>query len=205
MTIANLLKFILAFVVLGSIANAQTPKSSKKSRLRGYLSKSFIQTSTDITFWQENIDITSPTASGTLPSFFQGLRFQASLLKPRQSNPRWVYSYSGAVAIGGVKGTATGGLSDEFSQQKWLMVGVAPGIIYRTSTRTEIGFRVPLDYRLIFWEINPGSDVEVSRGNSFSYGLSGVFITRYTLRSAIAITLTHHHVWQASIWSIGWQ
>lgn len=201
----TLLKYFLFIFLINSTALAQAPKAkTKTSSLKSYLSKSFLQTNVGLTYWQETIDISNTTSSGQLAAFFEGLDFQATYLKPRQSL-RSLYTYTGLLALGGAKGTASGGLSDEFAQQKWLKVGFAPGILYRTGMRTELGIRIPLEYRLTFWEVTAGSNVKIDRSNSFSYGISGVFAARYSLRAAIAATLTYHHVWQTSVWSVSWQ
>ncbi|MFX9947000.1 hypothetical protein ABTP75_20190, partial [Acinetobacter baumannii] len=79
-------------------------------------------------------------------TFFQrGVEFSLGQILPWSGD--WLYSYSGAVALGELKGqgNAPGStITDKLRNQYWFAFTAAPGIIWKTSPVSEVALEAPL-------------------------------------------------------------
>ena len=119
-------------------------------------------------------------------------------------NVRWVQYYGADFQYGSVKGTGDGTLSDAVKDQPWMGLTLSPGLIYRSTAVSELGFMIPLAYRKVSWELDPAASLEISDKN-FSAGLGAIFINRFSRRSSLLLSLTHQQMWTATVWGIGFQ
>jgi hypothetical protein len=175
---------------------------AQKTRTKQHpLRKPYYQVNTSYHLWQETIDATTGPTSGEVLTQFHGFRVGASYNKPRKS-VRWVESYSLDLGLGIAKGKATAPLIDEIKDQPWFSVAFTPGMVYRTTSKSELAFVLPVTYRMVQWDLQEPFELS---DKAFSVGLGGVYIQRFNLKSSLAISVVHQHMWNATVWSIGWQ
>ncbi len=197
----HFLIFTLFINILASapaFANVETQTSKKVSPLK----KQYTQISASYIFWQEKLEAVSNGTAGYMMTHFHGFKLGYAYNKPF-NNIRWVQSYLGEASMGYVKGAGTSAaIPDEVESQTWMGLSFSPGLIYRTTANSEIGFALPLSYKKPLWKFETPLEVD---DHPFSVGLSLNFISRLNLKSAITLGLTHQHMWNATIWSVGWQ
>ncbi len=118
----------------------------------------------------------------------------------------WLQHYSADLAFGSIKGKSNSAvIADELKGQFWLIGGVTPGLIYRTSPISAIGFMLPFAYRVISWKLKDGSSFNPENDTSFSVGVQGVYINQLSKRNYLHLSFTHHVQWSANLWNISWQ
>lgn len=119
---------------------------------------------------------------------------------------RWSYYYGAELGVGTIKGRAlsNAAINDGLNNQLWYLVGANPGIIYRTTAYTELGLYVPVWFRMINWKINANSSLDPDRDSSFSLGLQGQMVQRFSKSSALAVSITHQQFWGATAWGVTW-
>lgn len=192
--------FILISALLGNYAVAQetTTKKVKATTTR----KSFSQLHMGYQLWQEAIDATSAGTTSEMLTYLHGFRIGYSWHKPLR-NVRWVTVYGADLGLGLAKGAAAAPLTDEVEDQSWFSITFNPGMMYRTTSKSEIGFYVPIAYRMIRWDLKAPFDLD--RDSSFSVGVTGAYVSRFSLKTSMMVTVTHQQMWNATIWGIGYQ
>ncbi|MCC6138523.1 MAG: hypothetical protein IT287_07805 [Bdellovibrionaceae bacterium] len=75
--------------------------------------------------------------------------------------------------------------------------------MYRTTAKSELGYFIPITYRMIQWKVSDPFDPD--RDSSFSAGVTAAYVNRFNLRSSLMVTLTHQQLWSATIWGVGYQ
>lgn len=151
---------------------------------------------------QETINATSSGVGTSMLTQFHGFRVGLGWHSPRR-NLRWVRTYGVETSFGLAKGVTAPPAADLLREQPWLSVGASAGYMYRTTSKSEIGFALPVQYRAIFWEILPSLSLE--KEQSFSAGLSAMYVARFDLKHSVQATLTHQYMWESTIWSLSYQ
>lgn len=201
--------FFLAFLMMSENTHAQDTsvktKKSRPSKSKALLQKSYYDVSAQFITWQEMIDASGPTISGTGRFQFNGYQFALSHNRP-MGGIRWVRQYSSYLTMGTTKGIGESGtFSDEFKNQLWFSLGASAGLIYRTTAVSEIGFFAPVHFRLINWELASNAAIELDKETSFSAGLGFLYAQRFTTKSALVISVAHQFLWDSTQWTIGYQ
>jgi hypothetical protein len=152
--------------------------------------------------WQEDIQAHRSIFNTPITMQFVGLKGDYSY--NHFFTPTWRYHHTVEFAFGNVKGQGTiPQIGDVLRDQAWLMAGVSPGLMWRTSPRSELGFGLPLLYRYIYWHIQKDSGFAIDRGSSVSVGVSAMYVVRFTTRHSLHIEVAQQHMWNAVIWSGG--
>jgi hypothetical protein len=185
-------------------ANKSTPHRSRTAfKARSILRKNFYQLQIGYHLWHEAIEVTSGGTPGNLSAQFHGFNIGGSFQRPFK-DIHWVEYYGAHVSFGSIKGTGEGTITDALKDQPWYGLTLSPGIIYRATAVSEIGFILPLVYRNISWKLDPTAQLETHAKN-FSVGLGAQFISRFTPYSSVMASLTHQHMWKTTVWGIAWQ
>jgi hypothetical protein len=192
-----LLSCVLSFAHVAVAQNTSTKKIKATTTKKNYT-----QLHVGYQLWQETIDASSGGTASEMLTYMHGFRLGYSWHRPF-SNVRWVSVYGAELGMGLAKGTATAPLTDEVEDQTWFSVTFNPGLIYRGTSKSEIGLMLPISYRMIQWELQAPFDLD--RGSSFSVGLTGAYVNRFTQKSSLMVTLTHQQMWNATIWGLGYQ
>ena len=193
---------------MGAFADAPKAQSRTLRGIRSSVSKvktpAVRRAYNDLTIgfitWQEGIKATRIPDSAIMTTQSLGLR--GSYAYNRFYSGPWRYHHSVDVAFGTLKGK--GGIpsiQDEIKNQIWMMATLSPGLIVRTSPVSELGLSVPLSYRYIRWQFEPGTNFSMDKGSSFSAGLAGLFGLRFSPRSGIEFTVQHQHMWSTVMWT----
>lgn len=191
--------FFSIFLIASS---GHAAKSKSKKKLYKYLRKSFVQMDVSYNFWQEEIGTMFNGEGGVVNMRFEGLQIGLNYVKPSKG-VRWVYTLGTFVNLGQARGQLS--VDQELDKQNWMAFGVTPGILYRTGLSTEVGFRLPIGYRLDLFDLDPEIPLTLDGVDSFFYGISAVMIQRIKPRSAVIISVTHQQAWDATQWSLGFQ
>jgi hypothetical protein len=77
-------------------------------------------------------------------------------------------------------------------------------MIYRATAVSELGVYIPLAYRKVSWKLDSSSALTLNE-KAFSVGLGFMFINRFTPYTSLLVTVTHQHMWNSTLWGIGWQ
>lgn len=192
-----LLSVLLMFSPL-SLAQQTKTKKVKATTTK----KSFRQLHIGYQLWQEHIDASSGGTTSDMLTYLHGLRIGYSWHRPFK-NVRWVSVYGADLGMGLAKGAATAPLTDEVEDQTWFSVTFNPGIMYRSTSKSELGLMLPISYRMIQWKVQ--APFELDRSSSFSVGVTGAYVNRFSLKSSFMATVTHHQMWNATIWGLGYQ
>ncbi len=153
--------------------------------------------------WQESIVATRGADTSELRSQFSGVALGITYRKVT-SNIRWVQSHALDVGAGALVAKSAGtSFTDHLKNQMWYSATLRPGMSYRTTSRSELGFGIPLTYRAIAWELKDPA-LMLDRETSFSYGVSGTYVTHVSKSSSLLVEVTQHIPWKAFVWSIGW-
>lgn len=195
-------QFILSVGVLlvSSLSYAQEGPRKIKA---GVTKQQFRQLYVGYQMWQEKIDVSSNGVDSQMLSHFHGFRIGVASHRPNSSSVRWVTVYGADLGLGIAKGAALPPLTDEVESQGWLSLTVYPGLIYRSTSKSELGILLPVSYRSIQWQLD--EPFEADRSSSFSAGVTGIYVNRFTLRNSMYITLSHQAIWKATVWGIGYQ
>jgi hypothetical protein len=156
-----------------------------------------------VLFWQESIEATRGADSSELRSQFSGVVLGITYRKP-MSNIRWVQTHSLDIGGGALVAKSAGtSFTDHLKNQMWYMVTVRPGLGYRTTSNSELGFGVPITIRRIDWQLKDPA-LKLDRETSFSYGVGGTYVTQVSRSSSLQVELIQHIPWNAFVWSLGW-
>lgn len=156
--------------------------------------------------WQEALEVSNGTARGTMETQSQGLLASMNYMIPISRSKRWYQTYGIELGFGAIKGKGnTDELADELKGQMWVMAGVNPGVMYRTSPVGTVGILLPIAYRQINWQLSDGSTFNPEGDSSFSLGVSLLYLSHITPRSALMLAVTHQSMWSATSWSVGYQ
>ncbi len=82
--------------------------------------------------------------------------------------------------VGSIKGKGNSAANSRRLKVSSGYRGVTPGLIYRTSPISAIGFMLPFSYRLINWKLENGTSFNPDGDSSFSVGVQGVYINQLT-------------------------
>lgn len=195
------MKMILTLFLIFSTTSSYAVEGESKAH--SLLKKKYIQVSLGYHFWHESVEINSSGTDGQMSTQFHGFKFGGSYQKPFKQI-RWVQYYGADFAFGKAKGTAEGALTDQLEDQPWLSATFSPGILYRSTAVSEIALVLPVAYRRVEWKLANNTNLEVN-DTALSVGLGAIFTTRFNPYSSLAISMTHQHMWTATIWGIAWQ
>lgn len=180
-------------------------KKTRRSKSQSLLQKKYYDVSAQFITWQEMLDASGPSISGTGRFQFNGYQFGLSHNRP-MGGIRWVRQYSSYLTIGTTKGIGeTGTFTDEFKNQLWFALGASAGFIYRTTAVSEVGFFAPVSFRYINWQLAANAAIELEKETSFSAGLGFLYTQRFSTKSALVISVAHQFLWDATQWTIGYQ
>lgn len=183
-------------------ANAFAQEGPRRVKA-GVTKQRFRQVNVGYQMWQEKIDVSSNGTESQMLTHMHGVRIGIASHRPSNSSVRWVTVYGADLGLGLAKGAAKPPLTDEVESQGWLSVTVYPGLIYRTTSKSELGILLPVTYRNIQWKVD--EPFEADRSSSFSAGVTGIYVNRFTLRDSMYVTLSHQAVWGATVWGLGYQ
>lgn len=192
----------LFFVFLLGCSFSQAQVSQVKKVKASATRKNFSQFHMGYQVWQEAIDVKSAATESEMLTSLHGFRMGYSLHRPF-NKVRWVAVYGFDLGFGVAKGAASSPLTDEVEDQNWFSGTFNPGLMYRSTSKSEIGLFVPITYRMIQWKVAEPFDPE--KDSSFSAGITAAYVTRFNLRSSLMFTLTHQQLWTATIWGVGYQ
>jgi hypothetical protein len=195
----------MSFVLLPRVSPAEITKSRVKAPPPRKISigKSYFELGFEAMIWQEAIQAQRGNDVEQLETQFQGLGVNLTYRKPTR-HIRWQWSHSMELAGGALHTTGTSAkIPDTLRRQQWYALSLSPGVIYRTTSVSEVGLGVPLTFRVINW-VTDDSTLSLERGRSFSYGLSGLYINRLSKSSALQVIFTHQISWNTFVWSLGW-
>lgn len=191
-----LLILLTAFAMNALAEKTTVAKKPVPAKLRNYF-----QISLGYQQLQEGIKATKGSDKATIRTSMRGFNLAGQYNIPfRQSS--WRHFYGLIASWGETKGQGDAVITDPVKDQPWTMFTFNPGVMYRTAPHTEVGISLPLSYRTIDWQFDNGLSME--RKASFTPGLSGIFVVRVSAASAFHVSLTHQHVWQNTMWAIGW-
>lgn len=190
--------FLFVVVATSSVQAQEVRKKIKASVTR----QRYTQLHLGYQMWQESFDASSGGVPSEMLAHLHGFRLGYSWHKPLK-NVRWVSVYGADFGFGMAKGTAATPLTDEVKSQPWYMATVYPGLIYRTTSRSELGVLLPLSYRRVQWDVK--APFELDKENSFSVGLTGLYINRFNLRNSFVVSISHQQMWSATVFGIGYQ
>lgn len=192
--------FVALIVVSGGTAYAQEEPRKIKA---GVTKQRFRQVHVGYQMWQEKIDVSSGNVDSKMLTHMHGVRIGYASHRPHNSSVRWLTVYGADFGFGLAKGAAEAPLIDEVESQGWVSATVYPGLMYRTTSKSELGILLPLSYRNIQWKLD--KPFEAERSSTFSAGVTGVYVNRFTLKHSMAVTISHQAVWKATVWGIGYQ
>jgi hypothetical protein len=165
--------------------------------------ESYWQMGLNALIWQEGIEARRGTNTENLLVQSLGFGFDMTYRRP-SSSIRWWQSHTLSLGVGSIHTTGTTtAIPDTLRQQQFYTATLSPGFIYRTTSVSDIGLSVPLTYRVINWVTNDDT-LTLARRNSFSYGLSALYINRLTRTSDLQVSFTDQMSWKAFVWSVGW-
>ncbi len=186
-----------------SATQQPTTTRTKRTRTAKETDRSHFIFGPKVLLWQESIPATRGADSSELRTQFSGMALGVTFRKPT-SNIRWMQSHSFDVAGGALVAKSAGTtFTDHLKNQMWYSVTARPGLGYRTTSNSELGFGVPLTFRKIDWQLKDPA-LKLERASSFSYGLSGTYVTQLSRSSSLLVEVTQHIPWSAFVWSIGW-
>ncbi len=184
---------------------AQEKSGKNKDRFYSFLTKKSFQFGVGYSFWQQQVGLYQRGATGEMNVEYKGIEIIANYVKPSTKNVHWVYGINGKLTFGNAKGSAQGTINEEFDTQNFTDVQFAPTIMYRSNLKTEFGIVLPIGYRMSFWAPPTQPDIILEDENLFYFGYGLTMLTRFSLRSAIVVTLAHQHNIESSRWSLAWQ
>lgn len=198
----------LAAPVAGAWAQSSTSASASRTKVKKKKKRARVERATlrvGTMLWQEAIHFTKAGDEVNAETQSVGLFVGYGKSVPL-SGLRWSYYYGAEAAIGVIKGRALSNLAinDGLKNQFWYLVGANPGVVYRTTAYTELGLFAPVWFRMINWKTNPSSDLDPQRDSSFSFGVQGQMVQRFSKTSALEISITQQLMWQATVWGVTW-
>ena len=135
-----------------------------------------------------------------LNGFVGGLSYHLPWVRPRLSR-----FYQVDFAYGTVKGKGNQVTNfDEVSSQPWATLSFAPGMLYKLNQVGEVGISAPVFLRFLDWKLE-GSDLEIEKSNSFSYGLAFIYNHYLNSRHSIQVSMNYQEKWTSSLLSLKWQ
>ena len=196
-------KILLVSALVSSVSADVWAQDAAPRKVKASITKKkFRQFTLGYQLWQETIDASSAGVNSEMLTYFHGFKAGYSWHRPLR-NVRWVTVYGADFGFGFAKGAAMAPLTDEVEDQGWYSATVYPGLMYRGTSKSEIGIQIPLTYRIIQWKLDEPFDLD--RKGSFSAGVSLMYVARFSLKSSMQVALTHQQMWDATIWSIGYQ
>lgn len=188
----------------------ENPASGKgeiqtRTKRKAPVSLNHLRLGASLITWQESIEAVRASSSTQMRTESTGLTVSATRSK-RISKTNWQHYQSAEFSIGTLKGKGSATtIADGLSNQPWYAVGVSPGLMYRTTPVSEAGISLPLVFRMIQWQLNPGSGLQMNRDSSYSAGLRGHFLMKFTPKSSLSLSATYQTYWAATQWAIGWE
>lgn len=188
-------------VATTSVALAQTTR--KKRTIRRDVP--YKQLSTGFAMWQEPIEATKGADKTTFMT--QSLAARIGMTYNQfYPKSRWRKVYAADALFGTIKGKGSSlTIQDELNKQPWIAVQASAGWTYRTSPASEVGIFAPAILRHIKWDLADGSSLKMDRQTSFSIGLGGVYVNRFTRTQSLHLSVAHQQMWRATVWSATWE
>ncbi len=205
---------VMAAMLCTSPANAQSARKAKRSKPAAAASKvatrtpkrptNYHRAGVSVIYWQERIEAKKGAERTDIETQLDGIQAHYNYNLPF-TRSAWRQTYEAAVAMGRLKGKGTTTtIADELKDQPWLSMTFTPALMGRSTRASEFGIGVPVVYRIIQWSLK-GGGLEMSKDQSFSAGVSGIYINNFSPRNALKIALTYQHMWQTAAWTIGWE
>lgn len=184
--------------VAPSEGSSSTP-SAGASRVR----RPYWSSGVGLLLWQEAVELKRPGSTAKMQTQFKGLNFQGAYNRTR-SNSYWQEYYGFELGYGTLKGQGDQpAITDRLDNQSWILLTLKPGLIYRTSPVSRVGIMLPVVYRKIQWNFNPGSGLEAG-DKAFSVGVGFHYVQRVSKDSSVDFALTHQKMWATNLWSAAW-
>jgi hypothetical protein len=209
MKISRVFSAILVFLgLIGSRVFAQPPSRAggpektvaNQKKMSAPSNKEFQDLSIGLATWQEEIKATRGSETTLMQTQSQALKVSTSYNKFFRHD--WREWYEGSFLLGQVKGKGgTVTIPDELKRQIFLGLELSPGLMWRTSPVSELGFSLPIEIRYIKWDLISSSGLNMDRKFSYSAGLGATYVNRFSSRASIHISVAHQHMWNTVIWS----
>lgn len=185
----------IAFAQEEMSTSASKPKKVKRVRKHWHAGLSY-------GFWSESLKTTKGSSKAKILSQFHG--FTISGIYNKSITRNWRQAHAVELSFGTVKGKGdTPAIQDELRNHLWQSLALSPGLMYQTSPVSEVGFAVPVVYRLTHWKLNAASNLDIERDNTFSVGFSLFYANRLTNDLSLRVAVTQQHMWNATQWSLG--
>jgi hypothetical protein len=209
----NVLAILVLPAVLGSSsAFAQRPRASvsreggpkntvaNQAKMTAASKHEFQDLSVGVATWQE--EIKASRGSETSPMQTQSRALKISTSYNKFFRREWRAWYEGSFLLGQLKGKGpTTTIPDELKRQLFFGLELSPGLMWRTSPVSELGFNLPIEIRYIKWDLISSSALKMDRQFSYSAGLGATYVARFSSRAGIHISVAHQHMWNTVIWS----
>lgn len=154
-----------------------------------------------IHIWQEEIGAERMGSTDRIQMQMQSTTFSMTYKKPFR-NIRWLQSHSLEAGFGTLKGKGRTTEIPDFLVQPFYLIVASPGIIYRTSPPSELGFSLPLTFRFIEWRLNDES-LQLEKAASLGYGITFSYGQRITPLITVLMAFTNQMSPSATTWSLG--
>lgn len=199
---------LFAILLTGSLAHAQPPDAAAKTAAAAKPAKktNYSEFTLGLLTWQEDIKATRASESTLMLTQSWGLNLGMNWNNFMQSQSwrNWRWWNTADVTIGQVKGQGnTTGIPDELKRQTFVMLQGSPGLMWRTTPVSELGFSLPIAFRYIKWDLIKAADLKMDKATSFSAGLGLTYVNRFSVRNSIHVTIAHQHMWNTTMWGAG--
>lgn len=194
---------VLILVMSARVFAAEEADGSSKAKTKASR-KSVTQLRYGLSLWQETITLASGAAESKMVAQSMGVLLGLGRSAP-MGRSKWNFTYGAELGLGTIKGKGNNdNVPDELKNQLWYLIGGNAGLMYRTSPASELGLSVPFYYRQINWQLDSGSDLKID-DQPFTIGVAGDYVTHLSKTSALHLTVTHQHMWNATMWGLFYQ
>lgn len=205
-----------AFLLLFAIASAQAAQKSRtpaqdnsKPERTVYNNKKmhapprpeYTDFSVGLIVWQEDVKASRASESTLMQTQFSGVNLGMSWNKFFKRE--WRTWHTVDLTLGTAKGKGqTTAIPDELKRQTFLMLEGQPGVMWRTSPVSELGFALPIAFRYIKWDLINGAGLNMDKKTSFSIGVGATYVNRLSARNSIHVSVAHQHMWASTLITI---
>lgn len=150
--------------------------------------------------WQETFNANLLAEATEMRAELLGQSVGVSVLT-RKADSKWSRRYDLELLTGQLRGTTTASTArDRFTSKAWSVLGFHPGAFYHTSETTAVGFKLPISYRSISWDLDSVSEFTEASDRSVSVGVAVVIEHQMAQRHYFLASLTMQMQWAAQMW-----
>ncbi len=172
--------------------------ANKNNRPPSYWS---MQLGPKFVFWQETILSTGGATPTEFPTQFYGVSATTTFRKSINSL-RWYQAHSIDVMLGQAHGYGNDlSAKDNLRNQPWYGFLASPGILYRTTTVSDVTLSVPFSYRKISW--TDQATLKFGKESLFSYGLGLNGVIRLSAATQFVTRVVYQADWASTMWMAG--